>query len=111
MSDNKCFFQDFLFENMPVDNRDNPIVDVDYCSMINKHTYSKTVSFNKLMKMDEVEEWEKLYEDIDHSIVYIIDDVPINNNEVRVYKEFYLKTYYFNIAAHCKKCFVVVKAN
>ena len=29
MSSEKCFFQDFLFVDMPVDNQDNPIVEIN----------------------------------------------------------------------------------
>ena len=108
MYNNKYFFQDFLFKELPVDKQDNPIVDIEYDNMIDKKLNAKSISFDKLLRMDKIEEWERLYEDIKCSVVYIIDDVSINNSEVQTYKDFYMRTYYYNISSHCKKCFVVV---
>lgn len=34
MNEKKYFFQDFLLENMPVDERDYPDVEIDICKII-----------------------------------------------------------------------------
>ena len=41
---------------------------------------------------------------VDHKNIYIPG--KIDNEEVKPYKEFYLKTYYFNLSKHCENCYV-----
>lgn len=111
MQKNKLFFQDFLFNDMPVDDKDNPIVDLMYLDDNDDNKNHELVSFDRLMKMNKLEEWERLYESIDESIVYILDDIKIENCEVLEYKEFYLKTYYYNISKRCKECYILKNKN
>ena len=109
MSDNKIFYQDFLFEKMPVDKQDNPIVEINYIDQVSSETKYEMVSFDRLSRMDKFEEWNELFIKIKDSVVYIIDDVFLSNKEVLSYKDFYLKTYYYNVSKCCKECYVVLQ--
>ena len=111
MSDNKIFYQDFLFEKMPVDKQDNPIVEIKYIKKVKSDTKYEIISFDRLLKMDKFDEWDALFNRINNSIVYIIDDVSLDNKEVMSYKDFYLKTYFYNVSQCCKECYVVLKDN
>ena len=46
MSKEKCFYQDFLFEDLPVDEQDNPLVDLTV-STDSKDTGCVVISFDK----------------------------------------------------------------
>ncbi len=109
MADNRYFYQDFLFAELPVDKQDNPIVEVEYINQIPSDEKYETISLDRLLRMDKLEEWDALFGRINESIVYMVDDVPLCNNEVLGYKDFYLKTYYYNVSRHCKECYVVMR--
>lgn len=105
MSDRRIFFQDFLFEGMPVDEQDYPIVnmkklppDVDINSCI-------VVSFDAMLRMNKRKEWDELFEKTKNRSVCILDDVPINNSEMEPYKRFYLSAYYFNLSKCCNNVY------
>ena len=103
--DNKVFFQDHLFEDLPVDQYDNPVVTM---CLVPDNLKSKclSVSLDTLFRLNTKKEWERLINNITNKIVCIVDDVPIDNDEVKPYKEFYLKTYYFNLSKYCRTCYV-----
>lgn len=101
----KIFFQDYLFEDLPVDKYDNPIVTVNVMPADLK-SECVSVSLDKLFRLNTKKEWEKFIGNISNKNVCIVDDVPIVNEEVKPYKEFYLKTYYFNLSRYCKTCYV-----
>ena len=42
-------------------------------------------------------------------VLSIIDDVKLNNLELYVYKELFLKVYSYNFNEHCKKVFIYSK--
>lgn len=102
---NKVFFQDHLFKDLPVDKYDNPIV-----TMIAVPTDIKSdcirVSLDTLFRLNTEKEWEKLRSKISNKVVCIIDDVPLDNEEMKPYKDFYLKAYYFNLSKYCRICYV-----
>ena len=100
------FFQDFLFENMPVDEQDNPLVnltdlptDIDIGEWI-------TISFDLMLRMEKKEEWDDLFAEVRDRDVCICDDVVLNNSEIIPYKDFYLKTYFYNISKHSRNTFI-----
>ena len=103
----RYFYQDFLFEDLPVDERDNPVVEIQYVDMIPRESEYMEVSFDKLLKQIHFKKWEKMfYEARNKKTVYIIDDVEIHNDEIKEYKLLYLKTYYFAFSKEAQ-CFVV----
>ncbi|SEP57954.1 hypothetical protein SAMN02910289_00009 [Lachnospiraceae bacterium RM5] len=107
----RYFYQDFLFENLPVDERDNPVVEIQYVDEISKESEYMEVSFDNLLKQIHFDKWEKMLREArNKEMVYIIDDVEIHNDEIKEYKLFYLKTYYFAFSKETQ-CFVVKKIN
>ena len=105
MSKEKCFYQDFLFEDLPVDEQDNPLVDLAV-STDSKDTGCVVISFDKMLRMNKKEEWERLFRSIAGKQVYIRDDVGLKNEEMTEYKAFYLQTYFYNLSKHCNGCSV-----
>lgn len=102
---NKVFFQDYLFKDLPVDKNDNPIVTIKVVPANMKHD-CVSISLDTLFRINTYKEWEKLISNISNKNVCIDDDVPIENDEVKQYKLFYLKTYYYNLSKYCRACFV-----
>ena len=109
MDNKRVFYQDFLFEDMPVDKQDNPLVELAYikekeelagCEFIE-------VSFDFLMKMNKEMEWHKLFKKVENANIIIKDDISIENVEIVPYKDFYLKTYFYNLSKRGKNCFVM----
>ncbi len=107
MSD-RFFFQDFLFEDMPVDEQDNPQVEIRILPTGSDMSLYKTVSFDTMLRMNKRKEWEDLYEQTKGCDVCIKDDVLIENTEMEPYKYFYLKAYYFCLLKHSKNLYVVM---
>ncbi len=109
MNEKRVFYQDFLFSNMPVDKQENPQVDIKYIADVGlfPNLTIIDVSLDHLLKMNKESEWLTLYQRIQESIVVIKDDVLIENAELIPYKDFYLKTYFYNISKNCKNCFVM----
>lgn len=112
---NSVFYQDFLFESLPVDEKDNPMVDVSYITNVADITDTEIitdsykVSFNSLVEMTDEKAWLEFLESLEHyKSVVLIDDLPLQNNELLSYKEFYLKTYYFVMKKYCPNCHVYV---
>ncbi len=101
----RVFFQDFLFENMPVDKNDNIRVKVKYGNQPLVNAYQ--ISFDKLLLMDRKSEWKQLFKSISGKNVAIIDDVTIDNIELLEYKNFYLEAYYYVISRCSVSCVVV----
>ena len=101
----KVFFQDFLFENMPVDKDEYPLVPIKYLTTDPKEQIT-FLSLDKLFRLSTKSEWNKLFEIITNKVVCIVDDVPVQNEEMRPYKMFYLKTYIYNLSQHCRMCLV-----
>ncbi len=105
MSKEKCFYQDYLFEDMPVDEQDNPMVDISL-SIDNNDTGYVVVSFDKMLRMNKKEEWDRLFGSITDKDVFIRDDLDLKNEEMAEYKNFYLKTYFYNLSKRCNSCCV-----
>lgn len=103
--EDKVFFQDHLFKELPVDKYDNPMVNIN---IVPPHIKPDCilVSLDTLFRLNTDKEWERLISNISNKSVCIVDDVPINNKEVKPYKEFYLKAYYFYLSKYCKTCYV-----
>jgi len=97
------FFQDFLFENIPIDIHEYPEVAAEYCDCYDGKC-CKEVSLDKLLRISTEKEWNSLIDKLRGQIVVIIDDVVINNEEVLTFKEFYLDTYFYIISNVCKDC-------
>ena len=101
----RIFYQDFLFENMPVDENDNPKIKIKYRNKPSGNAYQ--ISFDKMLLMDKKFEWERLIKSILGKNVEIIDDVTIDNIEILEYKTFYLPAYYYAISKYSRSCVVV----
>ncbi|GAB6160513.1 hypothetical protein [Howardella ureilytica] len=106
MSEEKIFFQDFLFKNMPVDGQDYPTTELQYLPEGADISNYMVVSFDTMLKMNKPVEWEMLFKQTENKDVCIRDDVVINNSEMEPYKLFYLKTYYYNILKHSRNLYV-----
>lgn len=102
---NKVFFQDYLFEYLPVDKYDNPVVTINLLPA-NMKSECISISLDTLFRLNTKKEWERLLNSISNKNICIVDDVPIDNEEIKPYKEFYLKTYYFNLSKCCRACYV-----
>ena len=103
MSD-KVFFQDHLFENLPVDKDESPAVNIMYLPAGFEDKCTK-ISLDKLLRLKTDKEWKRLYDLVSGKTVCIIDDVPIDNEELIPYKDFYVKVYLSNLSRYCQKCF------
>ncbi len=106
MSEEKIFFQDFLFKNMPVDEQDYPTIELQCLPEGTDISNYMVVSFDAMLKMNKPVEWEMLFKQTENKDVCIKDDVVINNSEMEPYKLFYLKTYYYNILKHSRNLYV-----
>ncbi|WP_027438918.1 hypothetical protein [Lachnospira multipara] len=106
MSEEKIFFQDFLFKNMPVDEQDYPTTELQRLPEGADISNYMVVSFDTMLKMNKPVEWEMLFKQTENNDVCIKDDVVINNSEMEPYKLFYLKTYYYNILKHSRNLYV-----
>ena|GEM_PF-2503388 len=107
MRKKRIFFQDFLFEGMPVDEQDYPTIEIRYLSGDDDIHHDMIVSFDAMLKMDKLEEWKALFEQTENKNVCIKDDVVMKNSEMDIYHDFYLKTYAYNISKHCKNVYVL----
>ena len=107
MAGEKDFFQDFLFEDLPVDEYDNPIVVIEYFADNDSHLLDpEIISFDRLLRLNKRSEWDTLHEKILNKTVIIQDDVTIINEELSPYKDFYLKAYYHDLSKYAKNCYV-----
>jgi len=106
MDDQKVFYQDFLFEDMPVDEQDYPTTELQRLPEGTDISNYMVVSFDTMLKMNKPVEWEMLFKQTESKDVCIKDDVVINNSEMEPYKLFFLKTYYFNILKHSRNVYV-----
>lgn len=106
MNSPRYFFQDFLFEDMPVDEQECPIVTIAELPTVERVGDYFTVSLDAMLRMNKKEEWDELFSAVDSKDVCIRDDVHIENEELEGYKQFYLKSYYYNIAKHCRRLYV-----
>ncbi len=104
MNDKKVFFQDFLLEDMPVNEQEYPDVQIKTCGEISETSSNLKISLDKLLRMNKKTEWDSLFAKVKDKNILINDDVCITNHEVDCYKEFYLGVYYYNLSKHCKEC-------
>ncbi|MCQ2512992.1 MAG: hypothetical protein MJ092_06385 [Lachnospiraceae bacterium] len=115
----KVFFQDFLFEGIPIDKDDKPAVELEYtdntvmCSVVNPYQsfdyYNVALNFSDLVEMRDESDWLNMLKKIDScNTVVLVDNMPLQNAELVPYKEFYMKTYYYTLKQHCKNCFVSI---
>lgn len=117
----KIFYQDFLFKDMEFDQNEYPNVQLEYAPL--PKTYKKyqdrisyknrtsclAISFNQLLLIKKLNKWEKLKKIVKEcSSVYIIDDVPIVNEELKSFKEFYLKSYFFTFKRLNNDCYISI---
>ncbi len=106
MSKKRIFFQDFLFENLPVDKQEYPTVEIIKLPPDINVTNCVILSFDRLLRMNHPHEWDAIFNSVKGKTVCIKDDVLINNIELLDYKDFYLKAYIFNIGCYCQECYV-----
>ena len=106
MKKTRFFFQDFLFEGLPIDEQEYPIVDVKELPQGEDLSRYVVVSLDRLLQMNKKNEWETLFEQVRNKDVCVKDDVPINNSEMDYYKTFYLRTYYYVLSQRCKSVYI-----
>lgn len=106
MKRDKVFFQDFLFKELPVDKQDFPITEIIDLPDSIKKSDCVVLSFERLLRMNHLYEWNRLFSSAKNKIVCINDDVILKNEELLIYKDFYLKMYIYNIMQNCKECYV-----
>lgn len=108
MTKDNYFFQDFLFEDLPVNEQDYPDVEIIMISKdIAQTMNAEMLSLDYLLRCNKEKEWDDIFEKIKDKDVLIIDDIKLINQEMKPYKDFYLRTYCYNIERHCRKCFVM----
>lgn len=107
MSDEKIFFQDFLFRDMPVDEQDYPTIELQHLPDGADLSDYVIVSLDTMLKMNKLSEWDGMFKRIANRDVCIKDDVVINNSEMEPYKRFYLRAYYFNILKHSRNAYIL----
>lgn len=117
----KIFFQDFLYEGMTLDKYEYPLIELNYVSFCDdyKEYNSKCsygindaigISFECLTQMTDESDWEKIFKIAAVcKKIYLIDDVPLMNQELDEYKEFLLKTYFYKLKEKCENSFVYKK--
>ncbi len=107
MSEPKVFFQDFLFEDMPVDEQEYPSIELQrFPERADIRDY-KIVSFDTMLRMNKRSEWDTLFKQTENKDVCIKDDVLMDNSEMEQYKKFYLGTYYYNLSKHSRRVYVI----
>ena len=113
---NQFFYQDYLIKDMPLTEREEPAVNLRYIS-IDDFPFPLAgpfpvepfvqVSMSKLMEMTDQGAWDKLFDEIrDVNTTYLIDDMTVKNEESSLFKNFWLKVYYWNLGKHCTTCYI-----
>ncbi len=114
----KIFYQDFLFEDIKTDVSEFPIIELEYSECypyceeyytnMQKGLYdSLSIKLSQLIELTKEKDWNTLFAIITkYKSVYLIDDIPLENDEVKEYKDFYLKTYFYKIKNYCSNCFI-----
>ena len=103
---NRVFFQDFLFENLPVNEQDMPCVSIEILQEKRGNLQLIEIPLDRLLRMNTLREWNRLFEQVKGRDVCIVDDVDICNEELLPYKKFYVETYFYNLSLHCGKCYL-----
>ncbi len=116
------FYQDFLFENIKTDENEFPLIEIKHSDLLPyceeyKPDFQKglfdsfSIKFTQLIDMTKEEDWNNLLARTSkYNTVYLIDDISLENEELREYKDFYLKTYFYKLKEACPNCFVVANA-
>ena len=68
---------------------------------------SLSVKLSQLIELTKEKDWNTLFTLISkYKSVYLIDDISLENDELKDYKDFYLKTYFYKIKNYCSNCFI-----
>lgn len=119
----KYFYQGYLYQDLPIENGEilyelQYIHDIGDCfelytppTIFDINVEIKHyLSLDYLMALDDKDKWESLFREVNNiDVLIIIDDVKLNNLELYVYKELFLKVYSYNFNEHCKKVFIYSK--
>ena len=119
----KYFYQGYLYQDLPIENGEilyelQYIHDIGDCfELYTPPTIfdinveiKRYLSLDYLMALDDKDKWESLFREVNNiDVLIIIDDVKLNNLELYVYKELFLKVYSYNFNEHCKKEFIYSK--
>lgn len=115
------FLQNFLFSNMEVDENEFPKVKIQHkrlpksIYMYQDHFRSHSeniqtnlgVNMTYLMAINNPSKWAEFESLVSRSYaVYIIDDIDLQNEELKPIKEFYLKAYSYKIKKKNPFCFI-----
>ena len=114
----KCFYQDFLFHDVPLKSNDMPSVDLDVIHADDiplplegpfPVEESLSLPFSRLLQVISEEEWNSVMKECEqYHIVYLKDDVLIVNEEIFPFKEMYIKVYYWHISNRCHNTRLVI---
>lgn len=115
------FLQNFLFSNMEVDENEFPEVKIQnkrlpksiYMYQDRFRCHSDNIQTNLgvnltcLMAINNPSKWEEFESLVSRSReVFIIDDIDLQNDELKPFKEFYLKAYSYKIKKKNPLCFI-----
>ena len=103
----RIFFQDFLFEGMPVDEQEYPSIKLQRFPEDADISNYKIISFDTMLKMNKRSEWDSLFKQTENKDVCIKDDVLLYNSEMEQYKKFYLGAYCYNLLKHSRSVYVI----
>ncbi len=106
MTEKREFFQDYLFEGLPVDEFDNPVVELSILQCLPTSDVVE-ISFDSLLKSEEKSEWDSIHKSVENKVAVIKDDVRLRNDELEQYKDFYLKAYYYDLCKYARECYVL----
>lgn len=113
----KIFYQDFIFKDMPTDERDYPQFELNYAaSPLNCLNYQDIkakkadyysgfkikIALTELMSITKAGDWQAL-EDylLNCKELYIVDDIFLKNEEAAEHKLFWLKSYCCRLSRFC----------
>ncbi len=105
---NRVFFQDYLFEGMPVDEQDFPKIELQMLPAGSDLSTYKVVSFDTMLRMNKREEWDELFKQVEDKDVCIKDDILMENDEMKLYKDFYMMAYYFNLSKYSNNIYIAL---
>lgn len=107
--------------DFPYDKNENPITTIQYINDItfaqefgepyNLFDYSngfyRYISFQELHDTNDENKWRDILSSVSClDGLILIDDIHVNNDEVKDMKNFYLKVYYWNLKQHNENVYV-----
>lgn len=98
----RIFFQDFLFQGIQYDEQEYPVANIKYAHSFEDIADYTVLLLSVLIKMNREIEWENLFARIEEENICIRDDIEVENEKIKSYKQMFLSVYYLNLQKHCK---------